>query len=164
MLTFGQTVWLWRMHRGLTQGDLARLARIPRPMLSVIEQGQREVSLGTLRALALALGVRPGILADGVPPGLPDAAAATASREAMERVADAVARGAEVREPGERALAEALKRIVRHRADSVGHASRRLRRGKRASEAAWLWLEAAYPREVVRSLLRRIADRQAVAS
>ncbi len=161
MLPFGQTVWLWRLDRDLTQDELAQRAGIPRPSLSAIERGQREVSLGTLRALALALGIRPGILVDGVPPGATEESSARLSREAMERVAEAVARGAKVHEPGERALADALRRIVRHRAGSVGH---RVRRGKRESEAAWLWLEAVYPRAVVRSLLQRIADRQAVVT
>lgn len=65
MIPFGQAVLLWRLHRGLTQQTLAVKARVPRSNLSAIERGKREVSLRTLRSLALALEVRPGVLADG---------------------------------------------------------------------------------------------------
>lgn len=71
MLPFGETVLAWRLARGLTQAALANLARVSRPNLSAIERGQREVTLGTLRALAVALDVRPGVLVDGVSPGGP---------------------------------------------------------------------------------------------
>jgi transcriptional regulator with XRE-family HTH domain len=59
---FGETVLAWRLARGMTQAALARAACIPRPNLSAIERGDREVTLKTLRALALALEVRPGVL------------------------------------------------------------------------------------------------------
>ena len=65
---FGQTLFLWRLDRHLSQAALAQRAGIPRPNLSLMERGKREVTLGTLRALAVALDVRPGILADGVLP------------------------------------------------------------------------------------------------
>ncbi|HMF41326.1 MAG TPA: helix-turn-helix transcriptional regulator, partial [Polyangia bacterium] len=68
MQPFGETVLAWRLARGMTQAELGRAARIPRPNLSAIERGDREVTLKTLRALALALDVRPGVLADGIPP------------------------------------------------------------------------------------------------
>ena len=67
-LPFGQAVMLWRRQGGLTQQALARRAGIPQPNLSAIERGGRAVSLTTIRALAAALGVRPGMLVDGMPP------------------------------------------------------------------------------------------------
>ena len=88
MLPFGQTVRVWRVHRGMTQQQLAQAAHIPRPNLSAIEQGKREVSLSTLRALALALEVQPGVLVDGIPPSLSGGMSSPFSRKALEEIAD----------------------------------------------------------------------------
>ena len=157
MLPFGQSVWLWRLDRGLTQGELARLSRISRPNLSAIERGQREVTLKTLRALAVALNIRPGLLADGVGPDssrLPS----TPSRAAMERIAKAVVGRISVRDKQEQVLVELLRLLMKHRVGTRGGKGL-LRREKRATDQAWLLLCSRYPPEVVRSLLQRIQDR-----
>lgn len=70
----------------MTQAQLASAARIPRPNLSHIEGGDRDVTLGALRALALALDVTPGTLADGIPPF---EGTSPSGRAAMERIAAA---------------------------------------------------------------------------
>lgn len=160
MPSFNQTLLLWRRHRGLTQEALARHARIARPNLCAIERGKREVSLGTLRALALGLGIRPGVLVDGVPPGATEDKSAPLSRQALERVANAVVRGTAIRDTRERALVDALREVVWSRRRAVSGCGGRLRRGKRAAESAWLWLESTVPPSAVQSLLQRIADRQ----
>ena len=89
MRPFGETVLAWRLTRGMTQAQLARAAKLPRPNLSAIERGDREVTLRTLRALALALDVRPGALVDGETPG----AGPPLTRTQMERIANAAAHG-----------------------------------------------------------------------
>jgi transcriptional regulator with XRE-family HTH domain len=159
MLPLSQTVRLWRLKRGLTQEALARATRLSRPNLSAIERGRREVSLGTLRALALGLGVRPGVLADGLPPAVRPGQTAPLSRAAMERVADAVVRGSPVRNPFERTLADSLRRVVRHRLAALRGGRAVSHRGVRAAEAAWRWLESSVPAEAVQSLVQRITDR-----
>ena len=159
MTPFGQTVFLWRVARGLTQEQLAKRARISRPNLSAIERGKREVSLGTLRALALNLEIRPGILVDGIAPGVREARPARRSREALERMAEAVVRRTRVHDPQERAVVEALRRILTHRTFASQGRWRRSRRGRRAAQTAWLQLESTYPREVVQSLIQRVIDR-----
>ncbi len=148
MLPFGQTLRLWRTHRGLTQAQLARAAAVPRPNLCAIERGHREVSLTTLRALALSLEVSPGTLVDGLPPPQPGGLRRL-SREAIERVADAAHSGPLPDDPAERALGELLC-IVTSAA----------RGGRRRAEAAWLGLKATYPPELVETLLRRVAARK----
>lgn len=50
-------VRVWREYRGLKVKDLAAAAGIKAPYLSQIESGQREASLGTMKALAAALKV-----------------------------------------------------------------------------------------------------------
>ena len=110
MLPFGETVLAWRLARGMTQAALARAAGVPRPNLSAIERGDREITLKTLRALALALDVRPGILADGVAPasGLP-----VLGRPALERVARAAALGSVLRDQREAGVARLLRAASR---------------------------------------------------
>jgi transcriptional regulator with XRE-family HTH domain len=155
-IPFGDAVRLWRGHRGLTQEALARRARVPRPNLSAIERGRRDVSLSTLRALAAALEVRPGVLVDGVPPQPPPA---QWSRARLERVADAVVGRRPAHAGTERVMAEQLRCVVRHRARLASGRRGIPRRGVRASDAAWLALQAWCPPAVLRSLLERVEDR-----
>src|SRR3989338_2958480 len=144
-LPFGQTLFLWRRHRRLPQQQLAAAARLPRPNLSAIEQGRREVSLTTLRALAIALNVPAGVLVDGLSPGA--GKPPRFLRAALERIAEAVAVGRLLHRPAERDVVDLLKSVVGLRAR---------RGGKRHAEAAWLTLQARYPRTVVQTLLERI--------
>ena len=151
MQPFGETVLAWRLARGMTQAELARTARLPRPNLSAIERGEREVTLRTLRALALALGVRPGVLADGTAPG---AGAPPLSRAGLERVARAAARGTPTTSPREAALARQLKRATATRlATSPG----RQDRTPRAGDRAYFLLRTMEQPEALASLLDRLA-------
>ena len=160
MLQFSQTVRLWRLHRGLTQEALAQRARISRPNLSVIEAGRREVSLTILRALAAALGVRPGILVDGVPPGPAHEGPSTLSRETLERIADAVAFDRAVTEPNERATVEALRMLLGHRTRAARRQVGRPRTGRRGTLAAWARLKSLYGRAAIQTFAERVLERQ----
>jgi len=151
-------VWLWRLERGLTQDALARLARVSRPNLSAIERGHREVSLSTLRALAAALGIRPGVLADGVAPPSTQIAPRRLSRETLERIAAAVVSGSAVADSTTRPLVEALRAIVGQRVAVAGQAAGSLRRGTRKTERAWALVHAALPPAALQNLLQRIDD------
>jgi len=155
MVPFGEAVLLWRLQRGLTQEELARRAGVPRPNLSAIERGQREVSLKTLRALAVALDVRPGVLVDGI---VPREEVGRLSREAMERIADAVVRNAPLAEPKEQALADRLKYLVGSRLRAAGPVTKGGVRLGRVSDRAWLSL-SSYPEAVIESLVSRILER-----
>jgi transcriptional regulator with XRE-family HTH domain len=154
MIPFGQTVLFWRTHRGLTQAELAARACLPQPNLSAIERGSREVSLKTIRSLALALDVDPGVLVDGLPP----APQKNWSRERLERVARAAAQGRSLSDPEERSLAESLVHLVRSRRRASGNASAGPRRHRRLSERAWLALATRHPPERIQSLLQRVSE------
>jgi transcriptional regulator with XRE-family HTH domain len=154
MLPFGETVLFWRTHRGLTQAELASRARLPQPNLSAIERGSREVSLRTIRSLALALDVSPGVLVDGQPP----ASEKNWSRERLERVARAAAQGRLLSDPEERSLAESLVNLVRARRRAIGQPSRGPRRHQRLLERAWLTLATRHPPERIQSLLQRVTE------
>ena len=160
MLPFGSAVQLWRLRRGLTQGQLAQRARMPRPNLSAIERGKREVSLSTLRALAFALEVQPGVLVDGLAPGLVQQVVPL-SRNAMERIADAVVSHRPLRHRAEEALAKGLGDMVAQRR-RILLGRRSALRGKRRRHAHWLQLRAICPPDVLQSLLERIDNRLSV--
>ncbi len=162
-LPFARSLALWRIERGLSQEELARRAGIPRPNLSAIERGKRDLTLATLRALAGALHVRPGVLVDGIPPRAEEGKAPL-SREEMERVADRVVWGGSARNRRERALVEALRSLVWHRLTPIQRGGGDPRRGYRSAARAWLWLRSTYPPEAVKSLLQRITDREARAA
>ena len=154
MLPFGDTVLLWRLRRGLTQVELARRARVPRPNLSAIERGRREVSLRTIRAVALALDVRPGLLVDGIAPG----EEALLSRAAMERIADAAVRRTRLADLNEQALVEQITYLVGSRLRASQSGRKGGARLGRRSDRAWLSL-SRYPPAVVQSLVDRILER-----
>jgi transcriptional regulator with XRE-family HTH domain len=153
MQPFGETILAWRLSRGMTQADLANAARIHRPNLSAIERGEREVTLKTLRALAVALDVTPGTLANGI---APEAGARPLSRRALERIARAVVRGTDVVDPREAALASHLRSAMSARL-ALGrkrHDSRALTAG---ADRAYFLLRTRESRETVASLLDRVA-------
>ncbi len=153
MWPFGQTVLAWRLARGLTQEALARTARISRPNLSAIERGRREVTLGTLRSLALALGTRPGVLADGIPPG---DAAAPLSRADLERVARVTAKDERLPDARLADLARRLREVAAARLEMAGGRTGGRRTSRRAARA-WLLLKAGEAPATLSSLLERVA-------
>jgi transcriptional regulator with XRE-family HTH domain len=157
VLPFGQTVLAWRLERGLTQAALAERARLARPNLSAIERGSREVSLKTVRALALALGVRPGVLADGTAPG-EDPPRNSLGRPALERIAEAVVKGRTLLNPHEAALVHHLKNLVRARLSTRGAPLRGSRRSVRRTRKAWL-AASRYPSGLLGSLVQRVMER-----
>src|SRR5258708_39818650 len=101
MLPFGLAVQRWRLERGMSQAGLAQRAGIPRPNLSNLERGKADASLRTIRALALALNIRPGLLVDGEPP---ETAHSHFSRAVLERVAQAAVYAQKRLKPTEQAL------------------------------------------------------------
>jgi transcriptional regulator with XRE-family HTH domain len=152
MQPLGPTVMAWRLARGMTQSQLARAAHIPRPNLSAIERGERDVTLRTLRALALALDVRPGVLADGESPHRDTP---SLSRAAMERVAKAANRGTGSRTPHEQLVGRLLRRATSvRRAIAAGQ---RTVRASAAGDRAYFQLKHLLPRAELASLLDRVA-------
>src|SRR5687767_3699867 len=56
-MNIGRAIKLCRTGRAVTQAELARRASVSAATISLIESGERDASLGTLRDIALALGV-----------------------------------------------------------------------------------------------------------
>ncbi len=151
MHPFGETVLAWRLSRGMSQADLARAARVPRPNLSAIERGDREVTLKTLRALALALDLPPGLLVDGL---MPDAGALPLTRERLERVARAAARGLHLRDRREAVLSRRLGMAL-----SAPAAARRQPSRPRQNDRAYFLLRTTEEPQTLASLFARATEK-----
>ncbi|MBC8132615.1 MAG: helix-turn-helix transcriptional regulator [Deltaproteobacteria bacterium] len=167
MLPFAETVLAWRLARGMTQADLARASGVARPNLSAIERGDREVTLKTLRALAAALNVRPGVLADGC---APNTGAPALTRASLERIAAAATDDNQtLAVPREAALARNLRTTISARIASstnakakgpiMGKDPNRSRQSRtirgRAADRAYFFLRATEAPEAVASLIER---------
>ncbi|UCH45504.1 MAG: helix-turn-helix transcriptional regulator [Nitrospiraceae bacterium] len=158
MIPFGDTILLWRRHRSLSQKQLADMAALPRPNLSDIEKGKRDVTLSTIRSLANALGVSPGTLANGEPPQHMNAKEKL-SRKSMERIASAVARERPPRDPIEYNLYQLLRKVLRCSLRSAREPREYLPLPARKSDRAWLLLRALYPAETLNSLIVRSLEK-----
>lgn len=152
MLSIGKTVYLWRSERGLTQDQLARATGIPRPNLSNLERGKQELSLKSLRRLAVILRVTPGTLADGIPPLALEGPLAF-SRQELDRIADAAFEDKKLR--GRQAEVVGLLKIL-----ASNRISKKLHSGKKRVSAAWLQFKSALSRETANALIQRIEDRE----
>lgn len=158
MLPIGRSILLWRTERKLSQAELARKSGISRPNLSVIEQGGRDVTLTTLRRLALSLGVSPGILADGIPP--PQTGPQSWTREGLDRLARYLA-GEKIRlSAGEKETAELLKPLVQTKVPGSGSPTKTSwRRNARTEEKCLARIKSRFRREELNSLLNRLEKR-----
>jgi transcriptional regulator with XRE-family HTH domain len=154
MITFGENILLWRLHKSLSQEQLASMSGLPRPNLSDIEKGKRDVTLSTIRLLANALGVLPGTLVNGEPPKHKEGKG-TLSREYMERVASSVAQGRPPKDPAERHIYHLLKEVLNCGLKCARTRQRNLPLPTRRGNRAWLLLRALYPAETVNSLIAR---------
>lgn len=159
MIPFAETILLWRLERGLTQNELAKKAGIPRPNLSAIERGRREVSLKTIYHLASALDLNPGALVDGLAPGKTNFEQKL-SREAMERIAKAVVLGINLPNPNERMLAEQFARLTkaRLRVAKTMKTYKSEQRLSRKADIAWLTIASRYSPEIIKSMVTRISE------
>ena len=162
-LPFSDTLLLWRLARGLTQAGLAKRAKMPQSNLSDIERGAQEVSLRTLRALAHALGVRPGLLVDGVPPDQ-DGAPTVFDRQALERMAASITGQRVILRKGEQEIARCLGLLMQQRLGALRGRTGARRRTVRSMRAAWMTLHARYPKAVIDSLIQRVSERAALRS
>ena len=157
MITFGDNILLWRLHRSFSQERLAALSGLPRPNLSDIEKGKRDVTLSTIRSLANALKVSPGTLVNAEPPK-PEQWKENLPRESMERIANSVARGIYPGDPVERHIAALLKEVLQCSLQSVQTRKRHLPLPGRKSDRAWLLLRALYTAEILNSLIMRTLE------
>lgn len=157
MITFGDNILLWRLHKSFSQEQLASLSGIPRPNLSNIEKGKQDVTLSTIRALSNALEVSPGILVDGEAPKN-KSWKKDFSRESMERIANSVAEGKSPKNRAERHICHLLKQVIYCRLQLFSESGKPLPLPGRNSARAWLLLHALFSKETVNSLIMRALE------
>lgn len=159
MLPIGQTVYLWRRFRGFTQLSLARRSGISRPNLSVIEQGARDLTLETLKRLAEALEIPPGILADGIPPE--ERGPSRLGRGQLDRIARwvaAPARGGRHLELSreEMEIAAALRSFLKRKLEVAGGARPFFRRSAQKEKESLLRAKIRLSPDEFKNLLSRV--------
>jgi hypothetical protein len=82
-------------------------------------------------------------------------------RDDLERVAIAVATGAQVFNRRQQLVADSLRDIVAERRAAAGNPLSRMARGRgRQAERAWLRLKASESADTVRTLIERATDRR----
>jgi len=151
---------LWRIHKGLTQAQLAELVGISRPNLSRIERDNHDVSLKTIRAIAGSLGLTPGILVDGRLPGQGARTPKRLSRSNLERIALNAVAGRKLPNPREEEIAENLRFVIAPRLRAMsGESKWRVKIGAKANRA-WLKL-CQLPVEERDSLIQRAIEHAA---
>ena len=157
MICFGQNLYLWRAFKGLSQKELAKGSGVPRPNLSAIEKGKREVSLSTLRALAATLGTDPGVLVDGIGPvSFKDL---DLSRGSLERIAEiclGISRKPR-RDNREAAIGAMLAAVIRNRTNALDGIYKKTLGERHTDTVNWLMLKSALGERVLNSLLSRLA-------
>lgn len=142
-MRIGDAIYLWRNYRGMTQAELARDSKVPRPNLVAIESGEREVSLPTLRLLAHALNITPGDLING---NLPIAVDRNKfSRDILEKIAS-------INYPPFGAI---LSKITKNRVEAIRGNFRKSLKGRKDSIYNWLLLKAVLGNAIVNNLLSR---------
>lgn len=155
MITFGDNLYLWRVFNGLTQSELAKKSGIPWSNLNAIESGKREVTLTTLRSLALSFGVSPGVLVDGMPPL--DFGKARLSRQSLESIIR-LSLGKAAKSPaiGDKRVSAALSKIIINRINAEANKYSNILKERQSYIANWLLLKAAIGRDVLNNLLTRL--------
>jgi transcriptional regulator with XRE-family HTH domain len=157
MAPFGETVLAWRLARGMTQAQLAQAAGVPRPNLSAIERGDREVTLRTLRALALALDIRPGALVDG---DMPAGGAPSLTRAEMERIARAAVTDEVLSNPRESILSRRLAAALSAQIAASGARGRSGRRPTaRERGRSYFLLRTSEQPAALASLVSRVGEK-----
>lgn len=150
-----ETLHLWRLERNFTQAELARASGVPRPNLSRMESGARDLTVATLRRLARALGIPPGILADGIPPV--NFQSEKWSRGALDRIARFLAGESVELSDKERQAAESVRPLVRQKIRALTRKDFLLReRGRRRIRSHWKLSKIFFEPAEIQSLLARI--------
>ena len=155
MVAFAENIYLWRVYRGLSQDELAVRSGIPRPNISAIESGKREVSLSTLRSLAAGLRTSPGTLVNGIAPAR--FKGVLLSRESLEAIVKAsLGRPIARITPQQKHISVILSGMIKNRVNANNARYRNILTGRHGYVDNWLMLKAGIGRASVNSLLARL--------
>lgn len=153
MQPVGQSICFWRMKKGLTQAAVAERTGISRPNLSAIEQGARDLTVGTLRRIAAALGTSPGALVDGAGPE-PANLSGKLGRYSLDRIARLAAGQRLKSSDAEKRIAADLASIMTYKTRAPS--KKKVPNSVRSENAALLRLKVQIGPEILRHLIRRV--------
>ncbi len=153
MHNIGPSLTAWRLSRGLNQDTAAKLAGLPRPNLSAIERGHRDITLSTLEKLAIAYNTTPGALLDQAPPS----PITLSNRHEIDALARAVASGERPFAEAKNQLADEIASLLSNRLKAHGAPGyQRIKRRKWDNGAHRLVIYRLYGQELVERLLKRV--------
>ncbi|MCB9800410.1 MAG: helix-turn-helix transcriptional regulator [Candidatus Omnitrophica bacterium] len=155
MFPTGRVITLWRLERGMSQKELADKAGIPRPNLSVIERGGRDLNLSTLRRIAAALDIRPGLLADGIAPSA-YVRKKPWTRESLDNIALYLCGKTIQLNPNEKKAAELFIPLVSTKEKLSARGKERLRTGARREDQALMRVKQLFTHEEFQNILNRV--------
>lgn len=105
----GIQIYLKRSKQHLTQAELAKRAGIPQPNLSNIETGGQDITVSTLRKIAVALAISPG---EFFSDWNKKAGKTRLTRRKIERIAKIVAGQTKPSGPAEREISRLFKTLI----------------------------------------------------
>lgn len=156
MVSLGQNLYLWRSYKGLSQEELAVKAGMPRPNLATIENGKREPSLPTLRALATALGIKAGMLVDGIAPiNFEDSLLSRSAQEAIVKAS--LSKNVSLLSAQQKIISSLLSNIIRNKINAKKNRfSKHLLKERGRYIKNWLMLKAAINSHLLNKLLTQV--------
>ncbi len=149
MRSVGQTIYLKRLEKSLTQIELVQRTGIPQSNISNIEKGKQDLTVSTLLKICHALEVRPAELLDD----LFDKTSRKPiifSRPVIEKIAKAVVREEKGLSKSEGEIADLLKAVL--------PVERRKFVRQKDVYQAWMKLRRRLNGEEIKILLERIQD------
>lgn len=147
MADIGQNICRQRLKMGMTQERLAALSGVSQPNLSAIEKGRRDLTVSTLRRIALALEVSAGQLLESVsPPGASD----PMSRPRIERIARLALASDPTPDDADGRAAELFRHVLAAPGSRRRPAKRMIR--------SWMEIRSRFEPAQVRAILERIHD------
>ena len=158
MQAIGQSIHYWRIKKGLTQARVAELSGISRPNLSAIEQGARDLTVQSLRRIALALKINPGTLVDGVSPESTEDPKRF-NRYSLDRIARLASGQKLPASHAEKQIAEALASVMT--AKILRAYRSKTPQGVRSQNSKVLRLKVEIGQDVLNHLIRRVEKRLA---
>ena len=149
MFGIGQSLYLKRLEKGITQMELVRKTGIPQPNVSKIERGKQDLTVSTLLKMCSALEVHPSKLF--APEAKPLRKRETLfSRSFVEKVARAVVHG-------KGRLSPRARRIARWVQDVLPQSAKTQPKQK-SMHQAWMALKGELRDEEIKILFERIED------
>lgn len=142
----------WRLHKGLTQKELALRTGLTQAQVSTLEAQVHIPTLKTLNKLALAFGVGAGELMNPPPTDHPPL-----SRHDIDAIAEAVVNGKRRLAPRFNRLADAVASLVSRKLNAYSVPGRVVNRGKRWNgkfKAIKIW--RLFPELVLVQILSRV--------